>query len=209
MKTMRKGFTLVELLIVIVVIGVLAAMMMLASDEAVTSAKAIRIINDLNLMKRAVNAWYLDNYQRLAITTANNGYFVDAKYNAKTGKYEGGTRMHDYLNNHPEEIAKYFSTNNAGFNMSQGSWTHASRDQYYATTGNYGIYFGYSNTVCYVLYKISDHNDNTEARLKAKLKARAESAGLLAYDYLAGSNKHKYYDGKSANIFMEAFKLTN
>ncbi len=207
MKTFkRKGFTLVELLIVIVVIGVLSAMMMLASNEAVTSAKALRIINDLSLIKRAVNAWYLDNHQRLAITTANNGYFIDAKRRTD-GKYEGGTRLHDYLNNHPEEIAKYFSTNNVGINMSKGNWTHASRDQYYATTGNYGIYFGYSNTICYVLYKISDHNDDIEARLKAKLKARAESAGLLVYDYLAGNVKHKYYDGKSANVFMEAFKL--
>lgn len=55
----RKAFTLVELLIVIVVIGVLAAMMMLSSNEAVSSAKAAKIISgpaqssySLNIMVR-------------------------------------------------------------------------------------------------------------------------------------------------------------
>ena len=57
----RNGFTLVELLIVIVVIGVLSAMMMLSSTEAVTSAKAADIINDLRNCKTAALAWYADN----------------------------------------------------------------------------------------------------------------------------------------------------
>ena len=60
-----------------------------------------------------------------------------------------------------------------------------------------------------MLYKISDHNDGEEAKLKSKLQARAKSSGLLTYDYLLGSVKHKSYDGKSANIFMEAFRLNN
>ena len=49
----RKGFTLVELLIVIVVIGILSAMMMLSSTEAVSSAKAARIVADLRNVKTA------------------------------------------------------------------------------------------------------------------------------------------------------------
>ena len=57
----RKGFTLVELLIVIVVIGVLSAMMMLSSTEAVSSAKASNIISNLRNMKTAALAWYADN----------------------------------------------------------------------------------------------------------------------------------------------------
>ena len=56
-----RGFTLVELLIVIVVIGVLSAMMMLSSTEAVSSAKAADIVNDLRNWKTAVLAWYTDN----------------------------------------------------------------------------------------------------------------------------------------------------
>ena len=202
----QKGFTLVELLIVIIVIGILTAMMILSSTESVTTAKAIKIISDLSLLKRAVNAWYLDNYTRLNKT--DNGYYVDATYNASSKKYTGGTRLHDYLNDHSEEIAKYFSNAGASFNSTKGNWEHVSRDQYYAATGNYAVYFGYSNTICYVLYKISDHNDNTESKLKGRLKDRAQSAGLLTYDYKAGGSvKHKFYDGKAANVFMEAFRM--
>ena len=57
----RKGFTLVELLIVIVVIGVLSAMMMLSSTEAVSSAKASDIVSDLRNLKTAALAYYADH----------------------------------------------------------------------------------------------------------------------------------------------------
>ncbi len=57
----RKGFTLVELLIVIVVIGILSAMMMISSTEAVSSAKAANIIGNMRALKTAALAYYVDN----------------------------------------------------------------------------------------------------------------------------------------------------
>lgn len=57
----RKGFTLVELLIVIVVIGILSAMMMLSSTEAVTSARASNIVSNLRNFKTAALAMYVDH----------------------------------------------------------------------------------------------------------------------------------------------------
>ena len=57
----RKGFTLVELLIVIVVIGILSAMMMLSSTEATTSARASNIVSNLRNLKTAALAYYTDH----------------------------------------------------------------------------------------------------------------------------------------------------
>ena len=80
MKNSRKGFTLVELLIVIVVIGVLSTMMMLSSTEAVSSAKASNIISNLRNLKTAALAWYADN-----LSTADaSGFTLKDKADLKT-----------------------------------------------------------------------------------------------------------------------------
>lgn len=57
----RKGFTLVELLIVIVVIGILSAMMMLSSTEAVSSARASNVVSNMRNIKTAALSYYTDN----------------------------------------------------------------------------------------------------------------------------------------------------
>lgn len=76
MKRTRKGFTLVELLIVIVVIGILSAMMMLSSNEAVTTARANNIASNLRNLKTAALALYTDNmnYFDELIATVGTGY---------------------------------------------------------------------------------------------------------------------------------------
>ena len=88
-----KGFTLVELLIVIIIIGILAGMMMLASGAATDKAEAPKNVSDMRNIKAAVimvyadnNAWptadassdlvnkYLDN--SIVGSTAGKGYSV-------------------------------------------------------------------------------------------------------------------------------------
>ena len=68
----RKGFTLVELLIVIVVIGILSAMMMLSSTEAVSSARANNIVSNLRNLKTAALAFYVDSFDVMDKTTIKN-----------------------------------------------------------------------------------------------------------------------------------------
>ena len=60
-KSMRKGFTLVELLITIAVMGVLSLMMILSSAESVASANASNIISDMTNIKIAALAYLVDH----------------------------------------------------------------------------------------------------------------------------------------------------
>ena len=62
MKLKRKGFTLAELLIVITVIGVLASMMMVSSNEAVSTSRATDIMANLRALKGAALMHYVDSY---------------------------------------------------------------------------------------------------------------------------------------------------
>lgn len=65
---MRKGFTLVELLIVIVIIGILAAAMLLSSGSATASAEASNIVSNLRTTKAALLMWYADNMDAVTAT---------------------------------------------------------------------------------------------------------------------------------------------
>jgi general secretion pathway protein G len=57
----RKGFTLVELLIVIVIIGILAGGMMLASGAATATATATTIVSDLKSLASSAVMFQADN----------------------------------------------------------------------------------------------------------------------------------------------------
>ena len=58
MKRKNKAFTLVELLIVIIIIGILAGMMMLSTGSATDKAEAMKVVNNLRTIKSAVLMYY-------------------------------------------------------------------------------------------------------------------------------------------------------
>ena len=61
MTTKRKGFTLMELLILFVIIGALSGLMALMNKNAVSSAQANHIIHDFRNLKTAAMLWHNDN----------------------------------------------------------------------------------------------------------------------------------------------------
>ncbi len=72
LKRKSKGFTLVELLIVIIIIGILAGMMMLSTGGATAKAEATKILADMRNIKAAAIMYYADNGEWPNDTTADS-----------------------------------------------------------------------------------------------------------------------------------------
>ena len=76
-----KGFTLVELLIVIIIIGILAGMMMLSSGSATDKAEATKIVSNMRNIKSACLMYYADNgtWPGASVDIAGLENYLDAK----------------------------------------------------------------------------------------------------------------------------------
>lgn len=67
MKAVRKGFTLVELLIVIAILGTLSAMMTSSTGDATVRAKVSQIVSNVEACKLAAAVYYADNFDSQTI----------------------------------------------------------------------------------------------------------------------------------------------
>ena len=158
-KDKRRGFTLVELLIVIVVIGILSAMMMLSSTEAVSSAKASNIVSNLRNLKTATLSWYADHLD--SIDTSTNGVSNGIIKVGTANKTIQGAGIAD-------SIKKYLNNDNIPFD---------SKTDKHETKGTYGVWDAGANNrdTWYVGYRFNDREDD----VRTKLKARAKTTGLI------------------------------
>ena len=71
MKKARKGFTLVELLIVVAILAALSAAMMASSSDAIDQAQANAIISNLQSMKTAAYTMYTMTKMRFIPASAS------------------------------------------------------------------------------------------------------------------------------------------
>ncbi len=60
---MKKGFTLIELIVVIAIIAILAAIIAPNAFKAIEKAKVTKVIGDLNAIKKAITAQYADTHK--------------------------------------------------------------------------------------------------------------------------------------------------
>lgn len=165
----RKGFTLVELLIVIVVIGILSAMMMLSATEAMSSARAAKIISDLRNLKTAITAWYVDHTDLVDMSTGK----VREKVNSSW------TILQNLVNSGNDKLGmkKYLNNENWSFNEGKSGSDPIKAGGYGVCDGgsSSGTDDGAYRTSWFVGYKFADNEDS----VKEKLYGRAKSLGLV------------------------------
>ncbi len=72
MKITRKGFTLVELLIVVAILGTLSASMMVSFGSSTAAAKASSIAANVSACMSAANAYYNENLNTITADTTTD-----------------------------------------------------------------------------------------------------------------------------------------
>ena len=184
-SSVRRGFTLVELLIVIVVIGVLAAMMMLSSTEAVTSAKAADIINNMQIIRKAA-LQYLADYLPY-INKEPNRYAPEFGIKGNTGG------MEDPINNPHYIFLDYLGQIdlNGSYEKNWGAKTSRRNKARILVSQGYNMQlgkYGDRNLRWYVSYHITDD------RIKAKLAGRAQLEGFLNENAPAHNGSYDFVD---------------
>ena len=184
-----KAFTLIELLIVIVTLGILSSAVLLSSKQAMSSADAGAIIHNLSKLKEATNLWYQHNYSRVA--KDGSEYKID------------GLSIRDgFIKDHSTEITSYID-NSSSITLKPAAIDLDGYNYCFQTTNN--------SSRWYVGYKFF-RNDNIKEKdmdFMKKFEGRAESLGLLTIQNATSNNPTviKFDATKDEYVYILALKL--
>ena len=176
-KKLRKGFTLVELLVVIVIIAILSAALMLSATDMAASAEAGTIINNLTHMKMAMINWYMDNRDRVQLngeTERRDGRWE--KWSNENPFFEDSciltTEVAKYLGGAYTKCAQPHNYNAGWMPLKGGDAIEIDNVEYFIDCVR--IKSGSEN---YFVWLVGCHFDD-DYKLIRKLAARAKDAGL-------------------------------
>ncbi|MBR0253132.1 MAG: prepilin-type N-terminal cleavage/methylation domain-containing protein [Synergistaceae bacterium] len=162
----KRGFTLLELLIVLVVIGILGITMMIAGEQIYDSARATEVINNLKMWRNAALAFYADNLEECSKSDFNFG--------------AQGVR---------ERVIKYLSVDDKYLKKLANDKNNIKYETFQSEDGTWYIWHNVGRGAGKV-----DLNNNIKTGLKAKLFERAKAEGLLDSSAYTGSNANKKVD---------------
>ncbi|MBK1877832.1 prepilin-type N-terminal cleavage/methylation domain-containing protein [Pelagicoccus mobilis] len=118
-NTSKKGFTLVEIMIVVVIIGLLAAMAIPAFQKVRTDSRQSALYNDARQLASAAQQYMLENN----VTTIAHGY--------DTSDGTLGTELEEYV----RQIGKGYTIGNANLTINGDfTMTHPQLDDVYTFT---------------------------------------------------------------------------
>lgn len=186
----RKGFTLLELLIVIVMIGILSTMMLFSSTEAVTTAKASNVITNLTHIRKAVIAWYLDNLEYITYAHQSkpaNGSPSDLKFWFNGIKYNSiqdvfANQVHstnDKTHKNINQTVSFMSYMQGAKSFNDKAGTNKNNWNYLAN-GGYGVNDAGTESKRYIWFA-GYRFQKGEDTLKRKLWGRKNALGLVFF----------------------------
>ncbi len=118
MRHARSGFTLVEILIVVVILGILAAIVVSSFIGAVEEATIGTTQSELQKLRRAVEVFQVRNENALPAVTAGNGTWGDLI--ANTGEYLKEAPTNPYVGGANNQQIIIASTPDAAYQTTHG-----------------------------------------------------------------------------------------
>lgn len=175
--TFRKGFTLIETLIVVAVIAILVKMAIIGVDEFISTAKATKIINNLYTLRAATWAWYADNKQNVIQYT---GTFRGKSVVAGMVAIDDTVKPIQEWGDKDLKLSQYIGRieKGTGINLNKTYKTKNSDGKEQTNTdlakGYYGICDGGGQAgkrhVWYAGYRFNDNEEKVREKIRGRLK---------------------------------------